>query len=262
MDRSLMIDGHSIHTDPVCGMTVNTEISPHSIDRDGTTIHFCSEGCLKKLTANPDSYLGNDQVPPIQELKLRARSQTSSAIKELLGLAPKTARILRPDGSEEDVPLQEVRPGDRLRVRPGEKVPTDGKVLEGRSAVDESMISGEPIPVEKVAGESVTGGTLNGTGSFLMEATRVGSETLLAQIVHMVSEAQRSRAPVQRLVDVISGYFVPAVVGISIVTFLLWAYLGPDPKLAYALVNAVAVLIIACPCALGLATPMSIMVGT
>jgi P-type Cu+ transporter len=197
-----------------------------------------------------------------QVLELRARSQTSSAIKELLGLAPKTARRVNPDGSEADVPLEEVQLGDTLRVRPGEKVPVDGAVLEGRSLVDESMITGEPVPVEKTEGETVTGGTVNGAGGFLMEATRVGSDTLLAQIVHMVSEAQRSRAPVQKLVDTVSGYFVPAVVLIAIVTFAVWAWWGPDPKLAYALVNMVAVLIIACPCALGLATPMSIMVGT
>ena len=197
-----------------------------------------------------------------QVLELRARSQTSSAIKALLGLAPKTARVLRDDGTEEDVPLDHVQPGDRLRVRPGEKVPVDGVVLEGTSAVDESMVTGEPIPVEKTPGVLVTGGTVNGTGSFVMRAERVGSNTLLAQIVRMVGEAQRSRAPIQRLVDVVSAYFVPAVVGIAVLTFLVWGLYGPEPRMAYALVNAVAVLIIACPCALGLATPMSIMVGT
>lgn len=197
-----------------------------------------------------------------QVLELRARSQTSSAIKELLGLAPKTARVVRKDGTEEDVPLQDVHPGDRIRVRPGEKIPVDGTVIEGRSAVDESMISGEPIPAEKSVDDAVTGGTVNGTGGFLMEATRVGSDTLLSQIVHMVSEAQRSRAPVQKLVDIVAGYFVPAVVLIAIGTFIVWSIWGPEPRFAYALVNAVAVLIIACPCALGLATPMSIMVGT
>lgn len=196
-----------------------------------------------------------------QVLELRARSQTSSAIKELLGLAPKTARIVKADGTEIDIPLEDVHPGNRLRVRPGEKIPVDGFVLEGRSAVDESMITGEPVPVEKTLNDPVTGATVNGTGSFLMEATRVGSDTLLARIVQMVGEAQRSRAPVQKLVDTVSGFFVPAVVLIAIATFVVWAVLGPDPKLAYALVNAVAVLIIACPCALGLATPMSIMVG-
>lgn len=197
-----------------------------------------------------------------QVLELRARSQTSSAIKALLGLAPKTARVLREDATEEDIPLDQVRPGDRLRVRPGEKVPVDGVVLEGTSAVDESMVTGEPIPVEKTPGIRVTGGTVNGSGSFIMRAERVGSETLLAQIVRMVSEAQRSRAPIQRLADQVSAYFVPAVVGIAVLTFILWGLFGPEPRMAYALVNAVAVLIIACPCALGLATPMSIMVGT
>jgi len=197
-----------------------------------------------------------------QVLELRARSQTSSAIRALLGLQPKTARRLDDDALERDVPLEQVERGDRLRVRPGEKVPVDGVVLEGASAVDESMVTGEPIPVEKRSGDRVTGGTVNGTGSFVMRAERVGSETLLAQIVRMVSEAQRSRAPVQRLADVVSSYFVPAVVLVAVVTFLVWAKVGPPPPLAYALVNAVAVLIIACPCALGLATPMSIMVGT
>ena len=197
-----------------------------------------------------------------QVLELRARSQTSSAIKALLGLAPKTARLLRESGIEDDIPLDQVQPGDRLRVRPGEKVPVDGIVLDGTSAVDESMVTGEPIPVEKTPGSHVTGGTVNGTGGFIMQAERVGSETLLAQIVRMVSEAQRSRAPIQRLADVVSSYFVPAVILVAIVTFIGWGMYGPEPRLAYALVNAVAVLIIACPCALGLATPMSIMVGT
>jgi heavy metal translocating P-type ATPase len=197
-----------------------------------------------------------------QVLELRARSQTSSAIRALLRLAPPTARRLRHDGSEEDVPLEHVQVGDRLRVRPGEKVPVDGVVLEGRSAVDESMVTGESIPVEKTPGSRVIGGTVNGTGSLVMRAERVGSETLLAQIVHLVGEAQRSRAPIQRLADVVSSWFVPAVVLAAVATFVAWAIWGPDPRLAYGLVNAVAVLIIACPCALGLATPMSIMVGT
>ena len=197
-----------------------------------------------------------------QVLELRARSQTSSAIRALLGLAPATARRLADDGGEADVPLEQVVVGDRLRVRPGEKVPVDGIVLEGRSSVDESMVTGEPIPVEKTAGERVTGGTVNGTGGFVMRAERVGADTLLARIVQMVSEAQRSRAPIQRLADVVAGWFVPAVLMTSVVTFVVWAWLGPEPRLAHALVNAVAVLIIACPCALGLATPMSIMVGT
>jgi Cu+-exporting ATPase len=196
-----------------------------------------------------------------QVLELRARSKTSSAIRALLGLAPKTARRIEPDGREQDVPLEQVMSGDRLRVRPGEKIPVDGAVLEGSSAVDESMISGEPIPVEKLAGSRVTGGTVNGTGSFVMRAERVGSDTMLAQIVRMVSEAQRSRAPIQRLADVVSGYFVPAVVLSAVITFVIWSVYGPTPRMAYALLNAVAVLIIACPCALGLATPMAIMVG-
>jgi Cu+-exporting ATPase len=197
-----------------------------------------------------------------QVLEIRARSRTSSAIKALLGLAPKTARIVHEDGREEDIPLGRVAVGDRLRVRPGEKVPVDGVVLEGNSSLDESMVSGEPMPVEKKAGDRLIGATVNGTGGFIMRAERVGSDTLLAQIVRMVSEAQRSRAPIQRLADVVSSYFVPAVVIVAAVTFIIWALVGPQPRMAYALVNAVAVLIIACPCALGLATPMSIMVGT
>jgi Cu+-exporting ATPase len=197
-----------------------------------------------------------------QVLELRARSKTSKAIKALLGLAPKTARLVRDDGTETDVALERVRVGDRLRVRPGEKVPVDGVVLEGATSVDESMITGESIPVEKVKDSRVTGGTVNGTGSLVMRAERVGSDTLLAQIVRLVAEAQRSRAPIQKLADVVAGYFVPAVVLVAGVTFIAWALAGPEPAMAYALVNAVAVLIIACPCALGLATPMSIMVGT
>ena len=197
-----------------------------------------------------------------QVLELRARSQTGTAIRELLGLAPKTARRISQNGQEEDVPLEHVSVGDRLRVRPGERVPVDGVVLEGSSAVDESMITGEPIPVEKHSGDRVVGATINGTGSFVMRAERIGSETLLAQIVQMVAEAQRSRAPIQRLADVVSGYFVPAVVIVAVLTFIVWSVWGPEPRMAYGLVNAVAVLIIACPCALGLATPMSIMVAT
>ncbi len=225
----------------------------------------------------PDSFRGADGTVPVyfeaaaaitalvllgQVLELRARSNTSSAIKALLGLAPKTARVLRPDSHEEDVPLDRVVPGDLLRVRPGEKVPVDGVIVEGISSVDESMVTGEPIPVEKKTGDRVIGATINGTGGFVMRAERVGSDTLLAQIVRMVSEAQRSRAPIQRLVDVVASYFVPAVVLSAMVTFIVWAIAGPQPRMAYALVNAVAVLIIACPCALGLATPMSIMVAT
>ncbi|MFQ5666387.1 MAG: heavy metal translocating P-type ATPase [Candidatus Binatia bacterium] len=197
-----------------------------------------------------------------QVLELRARSRTSSAIKALLGLAPKTARRLHDDGTEEEVLLEDVVPGDRLRVRPGEKVPVDGVVLEGTSSVDESMMTGEPIPVEKGPGSRVVAATVNGNAGFVMRAERVGNDTLLAQIVRMVSEAQRSRAPIQRLADVVSSYFVPAVVAVAVITFLVWSFIGPDPRLAYALVNAVAVLIVACPCALGLATPMFIMVGT
>lgn len=196
-----------------------------------------------------------------QVLELRARSQTGNAIRELLGLAPKTARRIA-HGHEEDVPLDEVHPGDLLRVRPGERVPVDGVVVEGSSSVDESMITGEPIPVEKEANDRVVGATVNGTGSFVMRAERVGSETLLAQIVQMVAEAQRSRAPIQKLADIVSSYFVPAVVLIAVLTFIVWSIWGPEPQMAHGLVNAVAVLIIACPCALGLATPMSIMVAT
>lgn len=197
-----------------------------------------------------------------QVLELRARSATSSAIKKLLGLAPKTARRIKEDGSEEDVPLDTVAVGDRLRVRPGEKVPVDGAVLNGASSIDESMVTGEPIPVEKHAGDHVVGGTVNGTGSLVMRAEKVGAETLLSRIVAMVAEAQRSRAPIQKLADTVSGFFVPIVVGIAVATFIVWSLAGPEPRMAHALINAVAVLIIACPCALGLATPMSIMVAT
>jgi Cu+-exporting ATPase len=224
----------------------------------------------------PDSFRdGHGQVAPYfepaavivtlvllgQVLELRARSQTGAAIRALLGLAPKTARRVRDDGTEEDVPLDAVVPGDRLRVRPGEKVPVDGALLDGASSIDESMVTGEPIPIEKHAGDRVIGGTLNGTGSFVMRAERVGSETLLAQIVHMVAEAQRSRAPVQKLADIVSSYFVPTVIFAAVVTFVVWVLAGPEPRFTHALVNAVAVVIIACPCALGLATPMSIMVA-
>jgi Cu+-exporting ATPase len=197
-----------------------------------------------------------------QVLELRARRQTSAAIRMLLGLAPNTARIVRIDGTEEDIPLQHVRPGDSLRVRPGEKVPVDGTVTQGQSHVDESMVTGEPVPVSKGVGDRLIGATVNGTGSLLLRAERVGADTLLAQIVRMVSEAQRSRAPIQKLADIVSGYFVPAVIGVAMATFIAWWLWGPEPRLAHAMINAVAVLIIACPCALGLATPMSIMVGT
>ena len=197
-----------------------------------------------------------------QVLELRARFATGRAIRALLGLAPKVARRVSADGTEEDVPLQHVLVGDTLRVRPGEKVPTDGVVVEGHSSVDEAMISGEPVPVEKVAGDKLTGATINGTGSLMMRAERVGKDTMLSQIVRMVAAAQRSRAPIQKLADQVSGWFVPAVVLIAVATFVVWALVGPQPRLSHALINAVAVLIIACPCALGLATPMSIMVGT
>ncbi|MDA1184930.1 MAG: heavy metal translocating P-type ATPase [Acidobacteria bacterium] len=196
-----------------------------------------------------------------QVLELRARSQTSSAIKKLLGMAATSARRLQDDGSEEDVPLDVVQAGDRLRVRPGEKVPVDGVVLDGHSTIDEAMVTGEPIPVEKQTGDKVIGATINGTGGFVMRAEKVGAETLLSRIVSMVAEAQRSRAPIQKLVDVVAGYFVPTVMLIAVVTFVVWASFGPEPRMAHALINAVAVLIIACPCALGLATPMSIMVA-
>ena len=225
----------------------------------------------------PESFRGHDGRPPVyfeaaavittlvllgQLLEIGARGRTRGAIKALLGLAPKTARRLDDQGREEDIPIDHVHVNDRLRVRPGEKIPVDGVVVEGSSAVDESMVTGEPIPVEKTPGARVTGGTLNGTGGFVMRAERVGAGTLLAQIVRMVSEAQRTRAPIQRLADVVAGYFTPLVIGVAVVTFLAWAIFGPDPKMARALYCAVAVLIIACPCALGLATPMSIMVGT
>jgi Cu+-exporting ATPase len=225
----------------------------------------------------PDTFRGHDGAVPVyfeaaaviivlvqlgQVLELRARSRTGSAIRALLDLAPKTARRLDDVGTEHDVPLEQVQPGDRLRVRPGEKVPVDGVVIEGSSAVDESMVSGEPLPVEKRPGDRVIGGTVNSTGSFIMRAERVGRDTLLARIVQLVGEAQRSRAPIQRLADKVAGYFVPAVIAAALLTFVGWWAFGPEPRLAHALINAVAVLIIACPCALGLATPMSIMVGT
>jgi Cu+-exporting ATPase len=225
----------------------------------------------------PPSFLGHGGRPEVyfesaaiivtlvllgQVFELRARRQTSSAIKALLNLNPKTARRLRPDGSDEEIPLEHIKRGDRLRVRPGDRVPVDGVVEEGNSAVDESMITGESMPVEKLSGVKVVGGTVNQTGSFIMRAEKLGSETLLAQIVRMVAEAQRSRAPIQSLADKVSGYFVPAVLLVAVLAFVAWAIWGPEPRFAYALVNAVAVLIIACPCALGLATPMAVMVGT
>ncbi len=197
-----------------------------------------------------------------QLMELRARERTGSAIRALLDLAAKTARVIRPDGSEEEIPLEAVQPGDHLRVRPGDKIPVDGEVIDGRSSVDESMITGESVPVEKVIGDPVTGATLNGTGSLIMEAKRVGADTLLAQIVEMVANAQRSRAPIQKFADMVAGKFVPAVIAVALLAFIGWSVWGPAPALAYALVAAVAVLIIACPCALGLATPMSIMTAT
>ncbi len=241
----------------------------------GAAYGFCLVAALFP-TLLPPSFGGHDGRPALyfepaavittlvllgQVLELRARSATGATIRALLGLQPETARRIEPDG-ERDVSLAEVRPGDRLRVRPGERVPVDGELLEGQTAIDESMLTGEPIPVEKAAGARVTGGSVNGTGGFVMRADRVGQDTLLAQIVRMVSEAQRSRAPVQRLADTVSAYFVPAVIAAAVATFVVWAAAGPEPTLAHALVNAVAVLIIACPCALGLATPMSIMVAT
>lgn len=197
-----------------------------------------------------------------QVLELRARNQTGTAIKKLLGLAPKNAHLIKDDGTEEEIPLEHVHLGNKLRVRPGEKIPVDGVVIEGQSHVDESMITGEPVPVEKSTGSKIVGATINGTGSLIMKAEKVGADTLLARIVTMVAEAQRSRAPIQKLADLIAGYFVPVVILIAILTFIIWGIWGPDPKMTYATINAIAVLIIACPCALGLATPMSIMVAT
>jgi Cu+-exporting ATPase len=228
------------------------EIFPPNMQREGGTVavYFEAAAVITALVL-----LG-------QVLELRARSNTNAAIKMLLGLAPNTARRVNADGSEEDVPLEQVVPGDILRVRPGEKIPVDGVVTEGNSAVDESMVTGEPLPVEKKSGERLIGATVNSTGSLLMRAEKVGADTLLSQIVRMVSEAQRSRAPIQKLADVVAGYFVPAVVLVAVLTMIVWGFFGPEPRLAHAVINAVAVLIIACPCALGLATPMSIMVGT
>src|SRR5881628_394996 len=221
--------------------------------------------CLAALTGLPVHLAAAAVITALvllgQVLELRARSRTGAAIKSLLGLAPKTARRLLPNGSEEDVSLDQVQVGDRLRIRPGEKIPVDGVVVEGQSSVNESMITGEPIPVQKTAGDGVIGGTINETGALIMRADRVGKDTLLAQIVAMVGQAQRSRAPIQRLADVVSGYFVPGVVVVAIITFIVWWNAGPEPRFSHAMLNAVAVLIIACPCALGLATPMSVMVG-
>ena len=197
-----------------------------------------------------------------QVIELRARSATSAAIKKLLGMAATSARRLKSDGSEDEIPLEHVSVGDRLRVRPGEKIPVDGIILEGSSVVDESMISGEPIPIQKTTGDRVVGATINGTGGFIMQAEKVGADTLLSRIVAMVAEAQRSRAPIQKLADTVASYFVPIVIAVAVLTFVVWAFVGPAPALAYALLNSVAVLIIACPCALGLATPMSIMVAS
>jgi Cu+-exporting ATPase len=233
------------------GATAFPRVFPESFREMGGTVPVYFEAAAAIVTL---VLLG-------QVLELRARSRTGAAIRALLNLAPRTARVLR-DSGEADIPLEQVKVGDRLRVRPGEKIPVDGVVLEGSSPVDESMITGESIPVEKLAGARVIGATVNATGSFVMRAERVGSETLLARIVQMVGEAQRSRAPIQKLADRVAAWFVPAVIAIAVVTFATWAFLGPAPRLAYALVNAVAVLIIACPCALGLATPMAIMVGT
>ena len=234
------------------GATLAPEIFPASFRMEGGAIGVYFEASAVIVTL---VLLG-------QVMELRARSRTGAAIRALLGLAPKTARRVSEDGQEADVPLDQVQRGDRLRVRPGEKVPMDGIVIEGTSAVDESMVTGEPIPAEKQTADALIGGTINGTGSLIMRAERVGAETLLAQIVQMVAEAQRSRAKIQKLADTVAGYFVPAVVVAAAVTFLVWAVAGPEPAMAFAIINAVAVLIIACPCALGLATPMSIMVAT
>jgi Cu+-exporting ATPase len=225
------------------------DVFPHSMRHDGkVAIYFEAAAVIVVLVL-----LG-------QVLELRARSRTGSAIKALLNLAPPTARLIA-EGGDKEVPLEEVKVGDRLRVVPGEKVPVDGELIEGHSSVEESMLTGEPLPVEKTIGDKVTGGTVNGTGGFVMKAERVGSDTLLGQIVAMVAEAQRSRAPIQGMADKVAGIFVPVVLAVSVLTFVIWMWLGPEPRLAHAIVNAVAVLIIACPCALGLATPMSIMVG-
>ncbi|MFB3078465.1 MAG: HAD-IC family P-type ATPase, partial [Lysobacterales bacterium] len=228
------------------------QIFPPSLRHDGGTVsvYFEAAAVITALVL-----LG-------QVLELRARSRTNAAIQMLLGLAPNTARIVRDDKTEEDIPLDQVQSGDVLRIRPGEKIPVDGKVLDGDSSVDESMVTGESIPVGKVTGDSLIGATVNGTGSLLMTAEKVGADTLLSQIVNMVAEAQRSRAPIQKLADTVSGYFVPVVVIIAAIAFVVWGLWGPEPRLTFAIVNAVAVLIIACPCALGLATPISIMVGT
>ena len=231
--------------------TVAPEVFPASFAEHGRVgVYFEAAAVIVSLTL-----LG-------QIFELRARSQTSAAIKSLLGLAPKTARRIAADGSEEDIPLTQVHPGDRLRVRPGEKVPVDGAVEEGQSAVDESMLTGEPIPVSKQPGDKLIGATINANGSLIMRAEKVGAETVLSQIVQMVAQAQRSRAPMQRLADVVAGYFVVAVMSIAVLTFFGWGLFGPEPSWVYGLINAVSVLIIACPCALGLATPMSIMVAT
>lgn len=232
--------------------TLFPDVFPHAFrDHGGTVpVYFEAAAVITTLVL-----LG-------QVLELNARSQTSSALKALLNLAPKRARRVRGDGTDEDIPLGQVKHGDRLRVRPGEKIPVDGIVREGSSAVDESMVTGEPIPVAKGPGDAVIGATVNGTGSFVMQAERVGEETLLSQIVRMVADAQRSRAPVQKLADRVSAYFVPTVIAVAVITFVVWTMWGPEPRMAHGLVNAVAVLIIACPCALGLATPMSIMVAT
>ncbi len=228
------------------------EIFPLNMQREGGTVpvYFEAAAVITALVL-----LG-------QVLELRARSNTNAAIRMLLGLAPNSARRVNPDGTEEDIPMEQVMPGDVLRVRPGEKIPVDGVATEGNSSVDESMVTGESVPVEKSTGDALIGATVNNTGSLLMRAEKVGADTLLSQIVRMVGEAQRSRAPIQKLADVVAGYFVPAVVLIAVFTLIAWGFWGPEPRLAHAVINAVAVLIIACPCALGLATPMSIMVGT
>src|SRR5439155_1217162 len=252
-------------TCPKCGMALDPEAVTVDEGPNAELVDMTRRFWVSVVLTLPLLGLAmTEMVAPalVESLATPLRLWGQLALAALFGRQPKTERRLREDGGEEDLPLAHVHVGDRIRVRPGERVPVDGVVVEGRSAVDESMVTGEPIPVEKTPSDRVTGGTVNTTGSFVMRAERIGADTLLAQIVRMVSEAQRSRAPIQRLADLVSSWFVPAVVLIAAVTFFVWGFFGPEPRLAYALVNAVAVLIIACPCALGLATPMSIMVGT
>ena len=253
-----MMSGYNFALSPDGYTSMTRVLQPVAFRNGAQAKNRIALAAMTNGQSHEDGTLGEDEL---HWLELRARGRTNSAIRELLSLAPPTARVVH-DGHEMDVPLEEVRSGDVLRVRPGEKIPVDGKMTDGRSAVDESMMTGEPMPVEKQVGDSVIGGTVNQTGAFLMTAEQVGEQTVLARIVQLVADAQRSRAPIQKVADAVAGYFVPAVVLVAIITFLVWAIAQPaQPALAYALVNAVAVLIIACPCALGLATPMSIMVG-